>query len=107
MSGGTRLDGEMPTSPEVRALASAIAREWADKGQLIEGGWQAFRHICLKDAPEEQVREMRKAFWLGAQHLHGSMMQALDPDREPTERDLVVMSNIFHELQKFRRGLGN
>lgn len=101
MSGG-------PGKLQMEALIEKITAEWADQGKVIEGGWRAFVVISgLANAPEIQLREMRKAYFLGAQHLWASINSALDPDREPTERDLRRMSLIHEELEAFRRSLVN
>jgi hypothetical protein len=98
----------MNTIAEAMTVAEALLKEWADKGKIIEGGWQAMILVArLQDAPEQQLREMRRAYMLGAQHLFSSMMVMLDPDHEPTERDLRRMDLIYEELEAFRRSLGN
>lgn len=91
----------------IQAVIDKITAEWADKGKIIEGGFAAFVEVSLKNAPEEQVREMRKAYMLGAQHLFASIMGILDPGTEPTDRDLKRMDLIHEELESFRRSLGN
>lgn len=93
-----------PTPQHVRALVDKIIAEWADKGQLIEGGWRAYVAINkLESAPALQHREMRTVYFLGAQHLWASMMSVLDPDAEPTEKDLKLMGLINEELETFRQ----
>lgn len=83
-------------------LAQAVTKEWADRGQLLEGGWQAYAQTTLFDAHPVQVSEMRKAYFLGAQHVFASLMQVLDTDRKPTEQDLKVVTLIHEELEGFR-----
>lgn len=101
-----RPTGERP-SPERQATIDAITKHWADKGKIIEGGWWAFHSTALRAAPDDQIREMRKAYMLGAQHLWASVMSVLDPGQEPTEDDLRRMTLINDELETFRRSLGN
>lgn len=85
---------------QIRAAADAISKEYADKGKLVEAGWQALRIIAISpDAPEVQLREMRLAFMAGAQHLFGSIMGILDEDAEPTEADMRRMDLIDQELR--------
>ena len=92
---------QQPRDPTL-ALIDKITAEWADKGKLIEGGWQAYLATSgLLTAPELQRREMRKAYFLGAQHLFASMMSILDEDAEPTEKDMARMGLIFEELEDF------
>ena len=81
-----------------------LTKDLTDKGLLIEAGFVALRHMAIaKDATDEQVDEMRSAFFAGAQHLFASIMAFLDPgpDDEPTEDDLRRMSLISDELDRF------
>lgn len=85
-----------------RAFLERLTKELIDQGKLIEAGWVGMRLACdLEDAPAIQLKEMRMAFFAGAQHLMGSMMSALDPDAEPTEADLRRMGLIAEELDRF------
>lgn len=85
-----------------RAFLERLTRELIDQGKLIEAGWVGMRIACeLEDAPAIQLREMRMAFFAGAQHLMGSIMSVLDPDAEPTEADLRRMGLIAEELERF------
>jgi hypothetical protein len=86
----------------VRQLADALAKEYVDKGLIIEAGWQSLRIMAVPpDAPEIQIEEMRNAFFAGAQHLFASILSILDPGEEPSECDLKRMDLIHKELQKF------
>ena len=76
-----------------------IEAKATDRGQIIELGWLALRDLTLQDAPEVQVREMRKAFFAGAQHLFASIVNILDDDAEPTEDDIRRMEMIHVELE--------
>jgi len=83
-------------------LITKITKEWADKGKLLEGGWQAYLATGIHPkATDLQKGEMRKAYFLGAQHLFASIMQTLDPGTEGTEGDMRRMDLIFQELQDF------
>jgi hypothetical protein len=44
---------------------------------------------------------MRNAFFAGAQHVFGSIMQMLEPGEEATEKDLQRLTLINIELQEF------
>lgn len=79
-----------------------LTRELTDSGKLIEAGWISMRLACdLVDAPADQLREMRLAFFAGAQHLFGSIMTFLEEGEEPTDADLRRMDLIHEELQTF------
>lgn len=89
-------------------IARQVAEEWtkraSDEGRVLELGWIAMlAHVIPIDAPDTQVSEMRKAFFMGAEHLFGSIMSILDPGMEPTERDLERMTLIHNELETFRK----
>src|SRR5574337_671835 len=85
-----------------RAFLERLSRELADQGKLIEAGWIGLRIACkLEDAPKIQLQEMRQAFFAGAQHLFSSIMTILEPDAEPTEKDLQRMDLIDKELRAF------
>lgn len=85
-----------------RAYLEQLSRELADKGKLIEAGWIGLRIACeLEDAPKIQLEEMRNAFFAGAQHLFSSIMTIMEPDSEPTEKDLQRMDLIDKELRAF------
>lgn len=87
---------------DIKALADAIAKKLVDRGCLIEAGWQSLRTLSLPaDVPALQLEEMRNAFFAGAQHVFGTMINMLDPDKEPTENDLCRMSMIHSELTQF------
>ena len=79
-----------------------ISRDLIDSGKLIEAGFIGLRIAAMdKDAPEIQVREMRMAFFAGAQHLFGTIMTVLEPDAEPTEKDMERLSLVDKELREF------
>lgn len=92
----------MNTPETVKEACDRITREWADRGLIMEGGWQAFlAHGMPKEAGDLQKSEMRKAYYLGAQHLFASVMSILDPGTEPTEKDLERMTSLHKELELF------
>lgn len=85
-----------------RAHLDRLTRELTDSGKLIEAGWVGLRIACeLIDAPADQLREMRMAFFAGAQHLFGSIINVLEPGEEPTDKDLQRMDLIHTELDAF------
>jgi hypothetical protein len=84
-----------------------LAKQLTDEGKLIESGWQIMRVMMLPpELPADQSVQMRKAFFLGAQHLYASMIGIMDADREPTEKDIQRMGLIHTELEAFRIELG-
>jgi hypothetical protein len=87
---------------DVRKLANEISKRLIAEGKLIEAGFASLRLLAMdKNAPPDQVREMRAAFFAGAQHLFGTIATVLDPGQEPTEADLKTMDQIHGELAAF------
>jgi hypothetical protein len=85
-----------------RKLLEDLSRGLVDEGRLVEAGWLSFRACVIStEAPDDQLREMRLAFFAGAQHLFGSIMTILEPDEEPTAADLERLTNIHAELDDF------
>jgi biotin synthase-like enzyme len=79
-----------------------MAKELVEKGQIIEAGFAGLRAMAIPvDAPQEQIEDMRMAFFAGAQYLFSSILTMLDPEEEPTEADLEMMSNIHEEMERF------
>lgn len=81
-----------------------LTKQLVDKGLLIEAGFASMIVAAYgdpKDMPADQLRELRQAFFAGAQHLYGSMMSFLDPGEDPTTADLSRMEQIDTELQTF------
>jgi hypothetical protein len=95
------------TPDEINIIGNKIAKEWADKGKLIEGGWQIYLAFGLQSASHIQRTEMRKAYFLGAQHLFASIMSIMDKGSEPTEKDLERMTLISNELEDFKKSILN
>jgi hypothetical protein len=97
--------GVMPfpfEDPKIRELADSLARRLIDEGKLIEAGWIGYEKLVMNPAaPQIQRDECRIAFFAGAQHLFGSIMQMLEPDAEPTPSDLARMNSIHAELKAF------
>jgi hypothetical protein len=79
-----------------------LTKEFTDKGKIIEAGWLSLRYASIaSNAPTIQIKEMRMAFFAGAQHLFGSIMSILDPGLEPTDVDLRRLDLINTELNEF------
>ena len=72
----------------------------------IDQAWQSYAKMVVpKDAGKVQIEETRQAFFAGASTLFTSIMLVMDTDREPTEKDLAVMSDIQNEIDDFGRSL--
>jgi hypothetical protein len=85
-----------------KAWLERESRALTDKGKLIEAGWIGLRIAAIPlDASALQLQEMRMAFFAGAQHLFASILTILEPDAEPTDKDLERMDLIQRELQDF------
>lgn len=85
-----------------RTDIEALGRELTDKGLLIEAGFAMLCKMSMApDASPTQVREMRMAFFAGAQHVFGTIMSILEPGADPTDADLRRMDQIDAELKRF------
>jgi hypothetical protein len=64
--------------------------------------WDQFaRAVLPRDASADQRREMRRAFYAGAQGILFRVISALAPESEPTEDDLRMMDDLEKELAEF------
>lgn len=83
-------------------VINEVTKELVDKGKIIEAGWKSMRIMAIpRNASDVQLREMRKAFFAGAQHLFASILCILDPGSEATEKDMERMHLIDKELKEF------
>lgn len=72
------------------------------KRQLMAEQWDQFaRGVLPANCPEDQRREMRRAFYAGAQAILFRVIEAFAPGSEPTEEDLLIMQGVHDELQEF------
>jgi hypothetical protein len=97
----------MRTHPKIKAAVDELSKALADRGQLVDIGWKAYRTVMLARHAQsaEMEEQFRYAYFSGAQHLFASIMAVMDSDREPTARDLERMSKISDELEGFAREL--
>lgn len=94
----------MNRAEQIQKACDEIAAKLTDEGKLIEVGWATMNAFVLpKDASPVQRAEMRKAFFMGAQHLYASIMGILEPGAEPTDKDMDRMTLIHNELEAFRK----
>ncbi len=83
-------------------LLVALTKELTDRGKLIEAGWVSLQLVAIpEDATQEQLTEMRMAYFAGAQHLFASIMGILEPGEEPTDNDMNRLTLIHEELDRF------
>jgi hypothetical protein len=69
-----------------------IAREWHKFVKAVE----------IDDAPPNQLKEMRRAFYAGCSVAMQVMIQGLDHTTdEPTEADLNYVRSVKNELEHF------
>jgi len=87
---------------KVRAVADEVAKQAADQGKLIEAGWIGLKLTAYPNGMvPAQEKQLRDAFFGGAQHLYGSIMGIMDDGAEPTENDMKKMELIDAELQGY------
>ncbi len=71
------------------------------KKRLMAEQWTLFEKIISKDAPAIQRKEMKRAFYAGAQCILFRVIQAFAPETEPTAEDIQIMEDVHQELQEF------
>jgi hypothetical protein len=101
----------MSTDAERQRYAEELARDWADKGRLVEGGWRAMRQLLLRNmdhlTSEDFEASARKIFFLGAEHVFMSIIGFMEAGHEPTDADMRRMSALHEELAAFRKSLAS
>lgn len=74
--------------------------------QLMAEQWKRFaRNVIAKDAPEVQKREMRRAFYAGAQAILFKVIESFALETEPTVEDLQLIQDVRDELESFGRSV--
>lgn len=92
----------MDKAQTIKKAAELLTKELADRGKILEGGWQAYLVVeQLNDAPADLKEALRRAYYSGAQHLIGSIMTMLEAGTEATDADLDRMMGISNELEAF------
>jgi hypothetical protein len=71
----------------------------------IYNEWRSFENSVLIPigASRLQRREMRRAFYAGAQRLFAVMVNGASDQEDVTEADLQMMEGISQELDQFAR----
>jgi hypothetical protein len=69
--------------------------------RYIEKSWQVFHVVAFPGAPEEQLIELRKAFFAGAAVLFKIAMGGVSDGDEITESDERFMGDISNEIEEF------
>ena len=68
----------------------------------VEAEWISYRkNVVPADAGPVQVVECRRAFYAGAVSMMRVLALAMDPDAEPTEKDMRTMAEIMQELDGY------
>lgn len=74
--------------------------------KLIQDAWETFAKRCLPVGVSRlQYREMKIAFYAGAEAHLATMTRILGPGREATESDLTIMDGIMKEFEEFAQNL--
>lgn len=72
------------------------------KRQLMAEQWDSFaRAVFTRETPGIQRKEMRRAFYAGAQAILHGVIAAFAPESEPTVEDLKIMADLDRELSDF------
>lgn len=86
---------------KIHEMAERISKELADRGLLIEAGWQIYRSLALRNVQNiPELDRFHEAWQASASHLFTSIMQSLDPGTEETTADLMRMDLLHRETQQ-------
>lgn len=80
-------------SPEINRLAA--------RRKLIRKCFNEFARLVYPGAPEDQLRELRTAFFAGAAELHAMMLYGSSEGMEVSDRDMEFMAGIVAEMEEF------
>jgi hypothetical protein len=81
----------------------ALSKTLIEEGRLVEAGFRSFQAIAFPNADPQHVLDLKCAFFASAQHLFGTILSILDPGQEPTDTDMLRISQIAEELDGFGR----
>jgi hypothetical protein len=84
--------------PPKKEELNATIKKALGEGKLVELGWETVETLCLENASDVQIREMRKAFYMGAYHLYSMLMNISHSDPE---------ANIQHPMDSISKELTN
>lgn len=69
---------------------------------LMAEQWDQFARAALPiNAPADQKREMRRAFYAGGQGIYYAVMRMMSPDADATDDDVAVLGDLLQELSDF------
>ena len=89
---------------ELRTKGTAAMK--GPRQQLMAEQWDSFsRAIFDERHGTEQRREMRRAFYAGAESILFRVIQSFAPESEPTEADLQIMEDLDRELKEFAKAV--
>ena len=85
-------------------LASAIGADLADRGKLLEAGFEALlAHFFPAGVGEQQRRDLRMTWFLACDHLFFGVMGVVSDGIGVTDRDIARMTGITDEIEQFKR----
>lgn len=68
----------------------------------IEKSWQAYRRVLVeRGLKEEQITELRQAFFAGSAILYQGIMMSLSAGEDASDDDMEMMSDMAQELHEF------
>jgi hypothetical protein len=101
-----RRGGEPPPKPTPPPKPVATTAAKAPAVHTIAAGWSSFEQsIFGPEVGAVQRREMRRAFYAGANVLLGTIVAMLEPGEQETEADLQRMDDLNNELKRFAEDL--
>ncbi len=68
----------------------------------VASTWNRFAQLVLKlDTSEIQIREMKRAYYVGFHTALLTLLHGLDEDKEPTEADVEYLDSLHKECLRF------
>ncbi len=73
----------------------------------VEKIWLEFERMVMPlRAPDDQRTEMRKAFYAGGFATLTELSKVLDADKEPTDAEMAIVTDMYDEFKEFFRRQG-
>ena len=83
--------------PDTKAAAMQILGRMIDRGQLVEGGWEAY---CAWNPPEIcECEPCHDAFEAGATHVFAALIMLLNPGKWEQDADRARLATLTAEIQ--------
>lgn len=83
-------------------MAIDLTNRMADQGQIVAGGFAAYRETMILGASPETVAAHRLVWIAASDHLYSSMMLILNSESEPRDQEMRRMDILHAEIVALR-----